>query len=266
MLSFVRLFFSASLILFILPIAVAFLPFHRQRAYQTSVDRRRNFFASLLTHSMETTASLAGNYLIRCQKGTSKCTWSLLPLPDVLGIETAFSHSEGARAWAALYSTASQPKGPIDLQASVEDQTIQISCTSKNDESLLFLLGRILAQWTIAQQQSCEDTEWTIHLLDDTILVQDINADETIRRMFQDDSELVEMVDHSTDCLGKVPRKLVHSHNLLHRGIGLLVTKDHPFSSESQPDLYVHRRTDTKRIFPSLYDMFVGKGVDAIGS
>jgi 8-oxo-dGTP pyrophosphatase MutT (NUDIX family) len=30
------------------------------------------------------------------------------------------------------------------------------------------------------------------------------------------------------------------------------------------PDLYVHRRTDTKRIFPSLYDMFVG-GVSAAG-
>jgi 8-oxo-dGTP pyrophosphatase MutT (NUDIX family) len=30
------------------------------------------------------------------------------------------------------------------------------------------------------------------------------------------------------------------------------------------PEIYVHRRTDTKRIFPSLYDMFVG-GVATAG-
>ena len=29
-------------------------------------------------------------------------------------------------------------------------------------------------------------------------------------------------------------------------------------TADSFPDLYTHRRTDTKRIFPSLYDMFVG--------
>jgi 8-oxo-dGTP pyrophosphatase MutT (NUDIX family) len=49
-----------------------------------------------------------------------------------------------------------------------------------------------------------------------------------------------------------------------------LVTRDRPIRSKShsgdnqqqqqhqQPDLYCHRRTDDKRIFPSLYDMFVG--------
>jgi hypothetical protein len=52
--------------------------------------------------------------------------------------------------------------------------------------------------------------------------------------------------------------------NLLHRGIGMFVTKDEPIITTAPseqsvfPDLYVHRRTDTKRIFPSLYDMFVG--------
>jgi isopentenyldiphosphate isomerase len=82
--------------------------------------------------------------------------------------------------------------------------------------------------------------------------------------------ELVEMVDRNGNTLGMVPRKLVHTHNLLHRGIGMFVTKDEPIITTAPseqsvfPDLYVHRRTDTKRIFPSLYDMFVG-GVTTAG-
>eukprot|EP00546_Thalassionema_frauenfeldii_P018216 CAMPEP_0178907474 /NCGR_PEP_ID=MMETSP0786-20121207/7393_1 /TAXON_ID=186022 /ORGANISM="Thalassionema frauenfeldii, Strain CCMP 1798" /LENGTH=270 /DNA_ID=CAMNT_0020579281 /DNA_START=396 /DNA_END=1205 /DNA_ORIENTATION=- len=82
--------------------------------------------------------------------------------------------------------------------------------------------------------------------------------------------ELSEMVTQDGSILGIVPRTLVHQQNLLHRGIGVLVTKDESISvpqKESKnkyPELYVHRRTDTKRIFPSLYDMFVG-GVSMAG-
>jgi isopentenyldiphosphate isomerase len=73
--------------------------------------------------------------------------------------------------------------------------------------------------------------------------------------------ELSEMVNQKGEPLGMVPRKLVHKVNLLHRGIGMVVTKDEPILTPqctSFPELYMHRRTSTKRIFPSLYDMFVG--------
>jgi len=83
-------------------------------------------------------------------------------------------------------------------------------------------------------------------------------------------SEIVEMVDRNGATLGLVPRKLVHAHNILHRGIGAFVTANKPIFQAAkldrnadaprlqQPDLYVHRRSTEKRIFPSLYDMFVG--------
>jgi 8-oxo-dGTP pyrophosphatase MutT (NUDIX family) len=58
---------------------------------------------------------------------------------------------------------------------------------------------------------------------------------------------------------------LVHKYNILHRGVGIFITKDHPIklsSTTSTTDvfasLYVHQRVATKRIFPSLYDMFIG--------
>uniref|UniRef100_A0A7S2NR84 Nudix hydrolase domain-containing protein n=1 Tax=Leptocylindrus danicus TaxID=163516 RepID=A0A7S2NR84_9STRA len=80
-------------------------------------------------------------------------------------------------------------------------------------------------------------------------------------------SELVEMVDSVGNPLGIIPRDLVHKLNLLHRGIGIVVAKDCHIvqgTSTELPDVYVHQRTSTKRIFPSLYDMFVG-GVSEAG-
>ena len=123
-----------------------------------------------------------------------------------------------------------------------------------------------------------------------------------VRTLFQglsidtSDSELVEMVfvthnyldgpsnttrtrivaenSNSVGVFGIVPRHWVHQLNLLHRGIGVLVTKDAPIlavpspssptSLQQQPDIYCHQRTSTKRIFPSLYDMFIG-GVSLVG-
>lgn len=74
--------------------------------------------------------------------------------------------------------------------------------------------------------------------------------------------ELVDMVNQHGNVLGSLPRPYIHTYNILHRGIGILVTKDEDvfqtLNAGRVPLVYVHRRTSTKRIFPSLYDMFVG--------
>lgn len=59
------------------------------------------------------------------------------------------------------------------------------------------------------------------------------------------------LVSEDDEVVGTAPRSKVRAENLLHRGVGILV-----FNSEGQ--LYVHRRTPTKDIFPGMYDMFVG--------
>ena len=89
--------------------------------------------------------------------------------------------------------------------------------------------------------------------------------------------EMSDMVDSSGNILGAVPRLLVHKFNILHRGIGIVVCdKEHIIKKQkgasdidrvdidTNANIYCHRRTDTKRIFPSLYDMFVG-GVSMSG-
>jgi 8-oxo-dGTP pyrophosphatase MutT (NUDIX family) len=80
--------------------------------------------------------------------------------------------------------------------------------------------------------------------------------------------ELVDMVNQHGNVLGSLPRPFIHTYNILHRGIGMIVTKDEnvfeSLNAGRVPLVYVHRRTSTKRIFPSLYDMFVG-GVSTRG-
>ena len=83
------------------------------------------------------------------------------------------------------------------------------------------------------------------------------------------EAELVDMVDGEGAVLGSLPRPYVHAWNVLHRGVGLIVAKDEDVlrsidDGRTTPMVYVHRRTSTKRIFPSLYDMFVG-GVSCRG-
>ena len=80
--------------------------------------------------------------------------------------------------------------------------------------------------------------------------------------------EMSEMVSSSGNKLGVVPRPIVHKLNLLHRGIGMVVCKGrhitHDIPDETLPEVYCHQRTESKRVFPSLFDMFVG-GVSTAG-
>jgi isopentenyldiphosphate isomerase len=68
--------------------------------------------------------------------------------------------------------------------------------------------------------------------------------------------EIAVLVDESDKIVGAAPRAEVRARKLLHRGIAVLCTN-------SKGEIYVHRRTASKDIFPSLYDMFVGGLVSA---
>jgi 8-oxo-dGTP pyrophosphatase MutT (NUDIX family) len=84
------------------------------------------------------------------------------------------------------------------------------------------------------------------------------------------DYELVELVDIQGQALAALPRNFIHNYNMLHRGIGVLVVQPelqlpiHPtFMDLINTKIYCHQRTWSKRIFPGLYDMFIG-GVSAV--
>ncbi len=68
--------------------------------------------------------------------------------------------------------------------------------------------------------------------------------------------ELVDLIDRDDRVIGRTSRRQVRAENRLHRGVGILCMNPEGL-------IYVHKRTDTKDVFPGMYDMFVGGVVGA---
>ncbi|MCX5058269.1 NUDIX domain-containing protein [Streptomyces sp. NBC_00201] len=68
--------------------------------------------------------------------------------------------------------------------------------------------------------------------------------------------EILDIVDENDQVIGRSPRGEVYAEGLRHRCVFIQ-------ARDAQGRLFVHRRTPTKLVFPSLYDMFVGGVVGA---
>jgi isopentenyldiphosphate isomerase len=62
--------------------------------------------------------------------------------------------------------------------------------------------------------------------------------------------EIVDLVDEDDEVIGQASRREVRARNLLHREVAAIVRN-------RRGEIYVHRRTDWKDVFPGMYDMFV---------
>jgi isopentenyldiphosphate isomerase len=182
------------------------------------------------------------------------------------------------------FETEIESTASLTAEYNSSDDVLTISVSAKDEagesllmmDELLSVLAKVLAHHMISS--ICSDSQ---HCLENISVVLPHQSSiflhgchdlaEVPWRLFGVDNnkddpaavdvEMVEMVDQRGTMIGAVPRSLVHQHNLLHRGVGIFVTRGEPIRlgrSIPQPELYIHRRTATKRIFPSLYDMFVG--------
>ncbi|MFI9647049.1 NUDIX domain-containing protein [Streptomyces sp. NPDC052040] len=68
--------------------------------------------------------------------------------------------------------------------------------------------------------------------------------------------ELLDIVDENDRVIGQSPRGEAYARGLRHRCVFIE-------ARDGEGRLFVHRRTPTKLVFPSLYDMFVGGVVGA---
>ncbi|MEU7298212.1 NUDIX domain-containing protein [Streptomyces exfoliatus] len=68
--------------------------------------------------------------------------------------------------------------------------------------------------------------------------------------------EILDVVDENDEVVGQAPRGETYAAGLIHRCAFVLVR-------DAGGRVFVHRRTPTKLVFPSLYDMFVGGVVGA---
>ncbi|GGR40267.1 NUDIX domain-containing protein [Streptomyces netropsis] len=68
--------------------------------------------------------------------------------------------------------------------------------------------------------------------------------------------ELLDIVDERDEVVGQAPRGEAYARGLRHRCVFVL-------ARDGAGRIFVHRRTATKLVFPSRYDMFVGGVVGA---
>lgn len=68
--------------------------------------------------------------------------------------------------------------------------------------------------------------------------------------------EILDIVDENDVVVGQSPRGEAYARGLRHRCVFIQ-------ARDAGGRLFVHRRTPTKLVFPSLYDMFVGGVVGA---
>ncbi|MBC9715415.1 NUDIX domain-containing protein [Streptomyces sp. TRM66268-LWL] len=68
--------------------------------------------------------------------------------------------------------------------------------------------------------------------------------------------EIIDIVDEQDCVTGREPRSVAYREGLRHRCAFILVR-------DAEDRIFVHRRTATKAVFPSRYDMFVGGVVGA---
>jgi len=214
--------------------------------------------------------SLISSFVVKISQGqeeenTDKLIWSLFEIDNVVSDEEL---SSSAKSWRALHLEGQQrlvaPTAFV-LECYAEKNVITVrvaSQSSPDQDEMISTLAKIMAQ-SVASGVGL-DAGWNFKLISSSGVEEEIVTDisctvEGIQQFFESDAEIVDMVDQEGAVLGMVPRSLVHSFNILHRGIGVIVSKDAEFS-----ELYVHRRTDSKRIFPGMYDMFCG-GVSGSG-
>lgn len=70
------------------------------------------------------------------------------------------------------------------------------------------------------------------------------------------EEEQVDIIDEDDNVIGITTRADMRARKLLHRGVAILCR-------DPEGNVYLHRRTDTKDVFPGLYDCFVGGMVAA---
>ena len=63
--------------------------------------------------------------------------------------------------------------------------------------------------------------------------------------------EYIDWICYDGNILTAIPRSMVHTYNMLHRGIGAMIL-------DWNGCIFIHKRASSKRLFPSMLDMLMG--------
>jgi len=233
--------------------------------------------------------SLASSYVISMEDDDASkdsFIWRCCPISDEVVADHRLDEGIGERAIGAMKAKLDPAeRGGFKLKCTILDEGPLVEMetdTGRDNGALIAVLSRVMAQSAFKELSDLENIKITVPSADDPSLLitefypaQELMSPSGYAPLFSsllppdvdlETMEMSDMVNGDGHPIGYIPRPLVHKFNLLHRGIGIVVCRDAHITNDQimLPEIYVHRRTDTKRIFPSLYDMFVG-GVATAG-
>jgi len=229
--------------------------------------------STISTLTITKVTTLVSNYVIDITTDNDEETWALYSM-----FEHPTRHLYSKRNTTPKYCL----HGVI---TSTKDKNIEITMKTTLDpteKDLMDVLCKLITQrlWTrypaiTTVHTILEDTKEIASYKNNYSNVMDNHRMHSLFPTCEED-ELVELVDGSGSPIAVLPRLLIHKYNMLHRGIGVIVLapqeEQSPLQEEEETvtnnyhkySVYCHQRTFSKRIFPGLYDMFVG-GVSGVG-
>ena len=190
--------------------------------------------SSASTDDSIATGTLASDFRIAISSSDNDSTsWSLYPLNDMPAKDALSTPPSGDDAALTITCQPTESKA-LGVQASHNDATVSF------DKDLVSVLEIVLLQAFLKEYPTSKGERRVFIGENDRLKVSDILAGDGVETLFSSlienavSVEWVEMVTGSGNVLGRVPRPLVHKYNLLHRGIGMFVTKDKPMVEDSQ--------------------------------
>lgn len=160
------------------------------------------------------------------------------------------------------------------LESEIENYCLSYDCSGSenifDNFPILYFISQILAHRKLLPPLSSVKIRSSF-LETEKELEKMKRFQESLNEEMKDRStEVVNWMTEEEEVLFPLPRRWIHSHNLLHKGIGALLFQTQPKHNSQlieQNDLndlkiFVHQRSSTKRLFPSMWDMFIG-GVSA---
>jgi isopentenyldiphosphate isomerase len=151
-------------------------------------------------------------------------------------------------------STAGEDSGSSNDSSDSAKLSLSVNFNSvemQNADSTTFVLGSLLLagkRKNLSMNLNTGDGKCDAEVLSmvDTVMQAEEQAGETVDWVACDGTPIMAF-----------PRLILHKFNVLHQGIGALLT-------DMDGAIYVHKRSSSKRLFPSMYDMFIG-GVSSSG-
>lgn len=235
--------------------------------------------------------SLASSYVISTE-GLSRDDeksffWTFHPIDNLKNDSGSNGGGVGDKALRAMYEHDLNQNGSFMLQCQIHEGGLRVVTDSSQQEgALIAAISRVMVQAAFREFSETDQISIEVPCHDDPTqlcsekyFIHDLLSDKGYAPLFSsllppetdfNSVEMSDMVNGEGESIGYIPRPILHKFNILHRGIGIIVFRDDSQTTNEKKQnvtlskIYVHQRTHTKRIFPSLYDMFIG-GISTTG-